>query len=101
MLFVTFFHDSIGMNHTVVVITIIVILLFRILTTIIIHKQDEVIHELEEFIRVCAWCKHVKYEDKWMRFEEWSKTALDKDISHSICPECKEKQYAQLSDLQK
>lgn len=43
---------------------------------------------LEQFVRVCAWCRKVLVNEQWVSFEEYMKTQYDVHSSHGICPDC-------------
>lgn len=45
---------------------------------------------LEEFVRVCAWCRKVLVNEKWVSFEEYMRIQHAVDSSHGICPVCQE-----------
>ena len=57
--------------------------------TIIILMRIE---RLEGFLRVCAWCKKVWVDDKWVRFEEYVLKKHSLKSSHGICEECLKRQ---------
>jgi hypothetical protein len=44
---------------------------------------------LEDFIRVCAWCRKVEVGDQWLTFEDYMKLQHDVKATHSICPACR------------
>ncbi|HEY3664294.1 MAG TPA: hypothetical protein VGL24_14165 [Chthoniobacterales bacterium] len=44
---------------------------------------------LEDFIRVCAWCRKVEVADQWVTFEDYMKVQHDVKSTHGICPECR------------
>jgi len=44
---------------------------------------------LEDFIRVCAWCRKVEVADQWVTFEDYMKLQHDVKSTHGICPECR------------
>jgi hypothetical protein len=46
------------------------------------------IRYLEQFMRVCAWCRRIEYKGRWMLWEEFIKQGFDTPTSHGICPEC-------------
>jgi len=46
------------------------------------------LHELEEFLLVCSWCRKVGYEGKWLTMEEFFGSKFATETSHGICPEC-------------
>lgn len=43
---------------------------------------------LEDFVRVCAWCRKVHYNDRWVSTEDYFNQAMKIQSSHSICPAC-------------
>jgi hypothetical protein len=49
------------------------------------------LHYLEEFLRVCAWCHKIAYNDEWISIEDYFSQEFDKETSHGICPECAKK----------
>ena len=97
IIFLLLCHDMIDMTHETVLIAILVTLIFRIITSIIIHQQMTEIQELKMYIKVCAWCKCVGVEDKWLSFEQWAELTHGKKTNHSICPKCKAKVEADLA----
>lgn len=46
------------------------------------------LHQLEEFLLVCAWCRKIGHEGQWMTMEEYFGSALSTPTTHGICPEC-------------
>lgn len=44
---------------------------------------------LEDFIRVCAWCRKVQIADQWISFEDYMNLQHDVKSTHGICPECR------------
>ncbi len=44
---------------------------------------------LEDFIRVCAWCRKVEVADQWVSFEDYMKLQHEVKSTHGICPECR------------
>jgi hypothetical protein len=46
------------------------------------------LHELEEFLLVCSWCRKVGHEGKWLTMEEYFGSRFATETSHGICPEC-------------
>jgi hypothetical protein len=48
------------------------------------------LHELEEFLLVCSWCRKVGHEGKWLTMEEYFGSKFETETSHGICPECAE-----------
>jgi hypothetical protein len=54
----------------------------------------ERIRYLEQFMRVCAWCRFIDYKGEWIPVEEFLKQGFDTPTTHGICPKCLEKQKA-------
>ncbi len=46
---------------------------------------------LDQFLRVCAWCKKVGHDDEWFVPEEYFEKGLNISTSHGMCPECQRK----------
>lgn len=46
------------------------------------------LYYLEDFIRVCAWCRKIGDGDRWIPLEEYLAKGFDIRTSHGICPEC-------------
>lgn len=51
------------------------------------------LHELEEFLLVCSWCRKVGHQGEWLTMEEYFGSHLATETSHGICPACSEKQF--------
>ncbi len=51
------------------------------------------LHELEEFLHVCSWCRKVGHDGAWLTMEEYFGSHLSTETSHGICPECAAKQF--------
>ncbi|MFZ0827662.1 MAG: hypothetical protein WAO02_09595 [Verrucomicrobiia bacterium] len=52
------------------------------------------VRQLEDFMRVCAWCRRIDYKGEWMRLEDFMQQGFDTPTTHGICPECLERQKA-------
>lgn len=46
------------------------------------------VRQLEDFLRVCAWCRRIDYKGEWMRLEEFMEQGYDTPTTHGICPDC-------------
>jgi len=53
------------------------------------------LHELEEFLLICAWCRKVGHNDQWLSMEDYFDSKFATGTSHGICPECAAKQLAE------
>ncbi|MBX3738641.1 MAG: hypothetical protein KF715_18245 [Candidatus Didemnitutus sp.] len=50
------------------------------------------LHELEEFLLICAWCRKVGDGDRWLSVEDYFDSKFATGTSHGICPECAKQQ---------
>jgi hypothetical protein len=46
------------------------------------------LHYLEEFVRVCGWCKKMNVRGQWVPLEQFFELKFDTPTSHGICPAC-------------
>jgi hypothetical protein len=44
--------------------------------------------KVERFLRVCAWCRKIWVDDKWVSLEEYALKMHSLKSSHGICDEC-------------
>jgi hypothetical protein len=49
------------------------------------------LHYLEEYLRICAWCRKMDHEGKWVTMEDYFGSAFSTQTSHGVCPECSKK----------
>ena len=54
-------------------------------------------HHLEEFLRICGWCRKVCHEDEWLKLEDYFNSKFATRTSHGMCPECLKKKVQELS----
>jgi hypothetical protein len=64
---------------------ILIIAVSVITATIIVLRK---IRRIEHFLRVCAWCRKVWVDGKWVSFEEYALREHSLRSSHGICDEC-------------
>ena len=46
--------------------------------------------ELNEFVTICAWTQKVKFDDKWISFDEFLVNKMGLKVSHGMNPEAME-----------
>ncbi len=57
------------------------------------------IHELQELIPICSYCKKVRDDGNyWQQVENYISTRAGVRFSHGVCPQCYDKVIAQLED---
>ena len=55
------------------------------------------LHYLEEFLRICGWCRKVCHEGEWLEMEKYFKSRFATKTSHGMCPECLQKKKDELA----
>ena len=49
------------------------------------------LRRLESYIAICAWCREVRVDGRWMKFEEFLLLQADLRTTHGICERCAER----------
>lgn len=52
------------------------------------------LHQLEEFLLICSWCRKVGHQGEWLTMEDYFDSKFSTETSHGICPACAKKQLA-------
>lgn len=55
------------------------------------------LHYLEEFLRICSWCRKVGHDDEWLKLEDYFNSKFSTRTSHGMCPECLQKKKDELT----
>lgn len=55
------------------------------------------LHELEEFLRICSWCRKVCDDEEWLKLEDYFSSKFAMRTSHGMCPECLKKKVQELA----
>lgn len=65
--------------------------------TAALQKALDEVKILQGIIPICSYCKQIR-DDKgaWSRIEKYISENTDAEFSHGICPDCLEKQMAEL-----
>ena len=56
------------------------------------RRLVKTVERLQNFMRVCAWCRRIDYKGEWMPLEQFMEQGFDTPTTHGICPECLERQ---------
>src|SRR5256885_6448816 len=68
------------------------------------RKLIERVHDLGTFLKLCAWCRKVGHNGKWMKLENYFAEDFQIPTTHGMCPECKrmmEEETAQYLRIQR
>lgn len=80
------FHQS-----TLAMLLILVVWLLVATSTRRVLQQ---LQRLEEFMKVCAWCRRIEYKGQWIPIEKFLEQGFDTPTTHGICQECLEREKA-------
>jgi hypothetical protein len=80
-------HPFVILHRRTTLEMLLVLAVWLVVTTSTRRILDR-IRYLEEFMRVCAWCRRINYHGEWMRLEEFMRQGFDTPTTHGICTEC-------------
>ena len=95
------FGERSSFNWQRAVVRTAVVLLIWVWVYIATKRMLKRLHQLEEFLRVCSWCRKVGHEGKWLTMEEYFGSKFATETSHGICPECAKKTMVRFTDEDK
>jgi len=75
----------------------IVVLLIWVWVHLVTRRLLGRLHYLEEFLRVCSWCRKVCDHDEWLTMEEYFNSKFAMRTSHGMCPECLKQKVEELT----
>jgi hypothetical protein len=75
----------------------VVILLIWLWVNLATRKLLKRLHYLEEFLRICGWCRKVCYQGEWIEMEKYLKSKFATKTSHGMCPDCLRKTKEQIT----
>lgn len=78
-----------------------VLLLIWLWVNMATRKLLKRLHYLEEFLRVCSWCRKVSYGNDWIEMETYLKSKFATKTSHGMCPDCLRKQKQEIASGEK
>lgn len=73
--------------HRAILRTVVVLLIWtwvHLMTTRLLKR----LHYLEEFLRICSWCRKVCQDDEWLDMENYFNSKFATKTSHGMCPDC-------------
>ncbi len=82
-------HRPLDVNRTA--ITTAVLIMLWMFSAYKIYLVVSRLSYLESFLHVCAWCRKIEYNDRWLSLEAHFAQKTGGQVSHGICPECSNK----------
>jgi hypothetical protein len=68
-----------------------VLLLVWLVVIVFIRRLMRRLFYLDDFLRVCAWCRKIGDEDTWSTVEDYFARGFAIKTSHGMCPGCQAK----------
>jgi hypothetical protein len=82
--------------HRAILRTVVIILIWA-WVYMITRRLLKRLHYLEDFLRICSWCRRVCYNDEWLGLENYFNSKFATRTSHGMCPDCLKKKVAELA----
>ncbi|MGE5663312.1 MAG: hypothetical protein ACM31I_03155 [Deltaproteobacteria bacterium] len=67
------------------------ILLIAIPILLLTRRLVSRLFYLERFLKVCAWCRKINDDKRWLSIEDYMSSEFRMTTSHGMCPDCFEK----------
>jgi len=91
-----FFGESFTPNWRRAILRTIVISLIWLWVHLLNRRLLSRLHHLEEYLRICSWCRRVCHEDEWLDMEKYFTSKFATKTSHGMCPDCLQKKKDEL-----
>lgn len=65
----------------------------------LMHRDMDDLKRLRGLVPVCSWCSNVRDGEVWGDMESYIRNHSEASITHSICPNCLERQIAEADRL--
>jgi hypothetical protein len=56
------------------------------------------LHYLEGMVKMCAWCRRLDQNGKWVAFEEYIVRDMHTTTSDGMCPECEARMLGRIPE---
>lgn len=64
-----------------------------------LKSAQETLDRLRRLLPVCAWCDRIRDEKgDWVGVEVYLKEEAGTDVTHSLCPDCSERQFGEMKE---
>jgi len=95
------YGEQFNPNYHRAILRTIVILLIWSWVHLVTRRLLKRLHYLEEFLRVCGWCRRVCHETEWLQMERFLNSKFETKTTHGMCPDCLKKKVAEISVQEK
>ena len=91
------FDDPFVPNWKRAILRTIVVSLIWLWVYLLTRRILKRLHHLEEFLRICSWCRKVCHDEEWLGLEEYFNSRFATRTSHGMCPDCLKKKVEELA----
>jgi hypothetical protein len=91
------FNEPFTVNWHRAALRTVVILLIWSWVYWLTHRLLKRLHHLEEFLRICSWCRRVCHDEEWLELEAYFNSKFSTRTSHGMCPDCLKKKVEELT----
>jgi len=91
------FGDQFNPNYRRAGLRTIIILMIWSWVYLVTRRLLKRLHHLEEFLRVCGWCRKVCDQNEWLEMEKFFNSKFDTKTTHGMCPDCLKKKVREMS----
>jgi hypothetical protein len=82
------FGESFVPNWHRAILRTVVITLIWLWVNAVTKRLLKRLHYLEDFIRMCGWCRKVCYQGEWLTLEKYLNSKYAVHTTHGMCPDC-------------
>jgi hypothetical protein len=75
-----------------------VILFVWLVVFLLTKKIIARLHYLEGMVKMCAWCRKLDQDGRWVAFEEYIVRDMHTTPSHGMCPECETRMLGEVPE---
>jgi len=93
------FHEAFAPNWNRALLRTVVIVLVWAWVHLATKRLLKRLHYLEEFLRICGWCRKVCHDGEWLGLEQYFSTKFDTRTTHGMCPDCLKKKVEEIAAL--
>ena len=94
------FGEQFNPNYHRAALRSVIILMIWSWVYLVTRRLLKRLHHLEEFLRVCGWCRKVCDQNEWMDMERFFNSKFDTKTTHGMCPDCLKKKVGEMNARQ-
>jgi hypothetical protein len=92
------FNEPFAPNWHRALIRTVVILLIWTWVHLATNRLLKRLHYLEDFLRICSWCRKVCDEGEWLDFEKYFSSKFATTTTHGMCPDCLKQKVKEIGE---